>query len=86
MTAPFMIFKDRFETTLLVDETDFRNLRGNIGGAKVEGGFRLLTFDVELNFSVVGFSGRNHADFSGGKYFNRRALGFLARSYFVETK
>ena len=55
MTAPFMIFKDKFETTLLLDEIDFGKLRGAIENAKIEGGFRLLTFDVELDFSVVGF-------------------------------
>jgi hypothetical protein len=55
MTAPFMIFKDKFETTLLLDEIDFGKLRGAIENAKTEGGFRLLTFDVELDFSLVGF-------------------------------
>jgi uncharacterized protein len=55
MTAPFMIFKDRFETTLLLDEIDFGTLRHAIRDAKVEKGFRLLTFDIELDFSVVGF-------------------------------
>ena len=55
MSAPFMIFKDRFETTLLLDEIDFRNVRQNIENAKIEGNFRLLTFDSELDFSVVGF-------------------------------
>ncbi|MBS1797260.1 MAG: ACT domain-containing protein [Acidobacteria bacterium] len=55
MTAPFMILKDRFEVTLLLDETDFRAMRPGLGEARVENGFRLLTFDVELDFSVVGF-------------------------------
>ena len=27
MTAPFMIFKDKFETTLLLDEIDFGTIR-----------------------------------------------------------
>jgi len=55
MTAPFMIFKDRWEVTLLVDETDFETMRAGISNAKIERGFRLLSFDVELDFSVVGF-------------------------------
>lgn len=55
MTAPFMIFKDKFETTLLLDETDFKTIKDSIPQAKTEGGFRLLTFDIELDFGVVGF-------------------------------
>jgi hypothetical protein len=55
MTAPFMIFKDKFETTLLLDEIDFANLRYAINKEKSEGNFRLLTFDIELDFNVVGF-------------------------------
>ena len=55
MTAPFMIFRDAYETTLLLDEIDFANVRNALANAKVESNFRLLTFAVELNFSVVGF-------------------------------
>lgn len=55
MTAPFMIFRDKFETTLLLDETDYGTMRHAIRDAKTERNFRLLTFDVELDFSVVGF-------------------------------
>jgi hypothetical protein len=55
MTAPFMIFKDKFETTLMLDETDFGTIRHAIRDAKTQGNFRLLTFDIELDFSVVGF-------------------------------
>lgn len=55
MSAPFMIFKDRRETTLLLDEIDFKVMKSSLGDAKVEGNFRLMTFDVELNFSVIGF-------------------------------
>lgn len=55
MTAPFMIFKDKFETTLLLDEIDFETIRYAIRDAKIERGFRLLTFEIELDFSVVGF-------------------------------
>lgn len=55
MTAPFMIFKDKFEITLLLDETDFAAVRNNLGAAKIERDFRLLTFDIELDFTIVGF-------------------------------
>jgi len=55
MTATFMIFRDRFETTLLFDEIDFETIRHAVRDAKVERNFRLLTFDIELDFSVVGF-------------------------------
>lgn len=55
MTAPFMIFKDKFETTLLLDEIDFETIRYAVRDAKIERGFRLLTFEIVLDFSVVGF-------------------------------
>lgn len=55
MTAPFMIFKDKFETTLLLDEIDFGTLRHAVRDAKIERNFRLLTFDIELDFTIVGF-------------------------------
>lgn len=55
MTAPFLIFKDKYETTLLLDETDFQTMRHAVRDAKTERNFRLLTFDVELDFAVVGF-------------------------------
>lgn len=55
MTSPFMIFKDKFETTLLLDEVDFAKIRDSINKERSEGNFRLLTFDIELDFSVVGF-------------------------------
>lgn len=55
MTAPFMIFKDKWEITLVIDETDFQTCRHAIRDAKIEGGFRLLSFDQILDFNVVGF-------------------------------
>jgi len=55
MTATFMIFRDKFETTLLFDEIDFETIRHAVRDAKVERNFRLLTFDIELDFTVVGF-------------------------------
>jgi hypothetical protein len=55
MSAPFMIFSDKFEVTLLLDEVDFGTIRHAIRDARSEGNFRLLTFDIELDFTVVGF-------------------------------
>lgn len=55
MTAPFMIFRDKWEVTLLLDEIDFGTIRHAIREAKTEGDFRLLSFDIELDFNVVGF-------------------------------
>jgi hypothetical protein len=55
MTAPFMIFRDKYEVTLMLDEIDYGTIRHAIRDAQVQGGFRLLTFDVVMDFSVVGF-------------------------------
>ena len=55
MTAPFMIFRDKWEVSLLLDEVDFKTIRYAIRDAKTEGSFRLLSFDVELDFETVGF-------------------------------
>jgi hypothetical protein len=55
MTVPFMIMADKFEVTLMLDEIDFGTIRHAIREAKVEGGFRLLTFDIVLDFNVIGF-------------------------------
>lgn len=55
MTAPFMIFRDKWEVTLLFDEVDFKTIRYTIRDAKIEGNFRLLSFDIKLDFETVGF-------------------------------
>ncbi|NNE99264.1 MAG: ACT domain-containing protein [Pyrinomonadaceae bacterium] len=55
MTTPFMIFKDKWEITLVLDEVDYQTVKHVIREAKVEKNFRLLSFDVELPFDVVGF-------------------------------
>jgi hypothetical protein len=55
MTSPFMIFMDKYEVTLLLDEIDFANIQPGIGDAKVERDFRMLTFDTVMDFDVVGF-------------------------------
>lgn len=53
--APYMLMRDRLEVTLLLDETDWRTMRHAARDAKVEGGFRLITLDIELDWNVVGF-------------------------------
>ncbi len=55
MTAPFMIFFDGREVTLLLDDPDFDTIRHAIRDANIEKGFRLITFDVVLDLNVVGF-------------------------------
>lgn len=55
MTAPFMIFSDKWEVTLLLDDVDFQTIRYAVRDAKTQSNFRLLSFDIELDFSVVGF-------------------------------
>lgn len=51
----FMLLRDPFEVTLLVEESDWRAMRHAARDAKSEAGFRLLTLDVELGWDVVGF-------------------------------
>ena len=40
---------------MLLDETDFGTMRHAVRDAKIERAFRMLTFDIQLDFSVVGF-------------------------------
>ena len=51
----FMLLRDPFEVTLLFEESDWRAMRHAARDARVEGGFRLVTLDVELGWDVVGF-------------------------------
>jgi hypothetical protein len=53
--AHFMLLKDEHEVTLLLEESDWQTMRHAARDARVEGGFRLLTFDIVLDWSVVGF-------------------------------
>ena len=55
MSAPFMIFMDSHEVTLILDEIDLANMRPGLSGAKIANGYRMLTFDIVLELSVVGF-------------------------------
>jgi hypothetical protein len=51
----FMLLRDPFEVTLLVEESDWRAMRHAARDARAEEGFRLVTLDVELGWDVVGF-------------------------------
>lgn len=53
--AVFMLLKDAHEVTLLLEEEDWRAMRHAARDASVEGGFRLLTFDIVLEWTVKGF-------------------------------
>ena len=53
--APFMLLRDRYEVTLLLEEEDWRALRHAVRDARVEGDFRLVTLDLELGWHVVGY-------------------------------
>jgi hypothetical protein len=53
--AIFMLLKDGHEVTLLLEESDWRTMRHAARDATVEGGFRLLTFDIVLEWTVTGF-------------------------------
>lgn len=54
----FMLLRDPFEVTLLLEEDDWRAMRHAARDAKVEAGFRLVTLDIELPWNVVGFLAR----------------------------
>lgn len=58
LTAPFLIFKDRWEVTMVLDDEDFSTVRHAVRDAGIEKGFRLLSFDADLAFDVVGFMAR----------------------------
>ena len=54
----FMLLRDAHEVTLLLEEADWRAMRHAARDARVEGDFRLVTFDIELAWDVVGFLAR----------------------------
>jgi isopentenyl-diphosphate delta-isomerase len=53
-----MLLHDPFEVTLLLEEEDWRAMRHAARDARAEAGFRLVTLDIELPWSVVGFLAR----------------------------
>jgi len=53
--SEFLIFKDKWEVTLVVNDRDLQGMSGGLLEAKIEKGYRLLTFDADLDFDTVGF-------------------------------
>jgi hypothetical protein len=56
--SPFLIFRDGREVTLLLEEDDWQRIRHIVRDARIERGFRLVTLDIELPWSVVGYLAR----------------------------
>lgn len=56
--SPFLIFRDGREVTLLLEDDDWQRIRHSVRDARIERGFRLVTFDVELSWNVVGYLAR----------------------------
>src|SRR5258706_1774611 len=56
--APFMILRDAHEVTLLIEEEDWRRIRHAVRDAKTESGYRMITLDIELPWSTVGYLAR----------------------------
>jgi uncharacterized protein len=54
----FMLLRDSHEVTLLLEDTDWRAMRYAARDARTEGGFRLVTLDIELQWNVVGYLAR----------------------------
>ena len=56
--AVFMLLRDAHEVTLLLEEEDWRTMRHAAREARVESGFRLVTLNVELPWTTVGYLAR----------------------------
>jgi len=56
--APFMIMRDAHEVTMVIEEDDWRRLRHALRDARSEVGYRLVTLDVELPWTTVGYLAR----------------------------
>jgi len=56
--APFMILRDAHEVTLVIEEEDWRRIRHAARDARTEAGYRLVTLDIELPWSTVGYLAR----------------------------
>ncbi len=53
--AVFMLLRDDKQVTLLLEDADWRTMRHAARDARVETGFRLVTFDIELAWNAVGY-------------------------------
>jgi hypothetical protein len=54
----YMLLRDAQEVTLLLEEEDWKTMRHAVREARVETDWRLVTFDVELPWNVVGYLAR----------------------------
>ena len=57
-TVPFMLLRDVNEVTLLLEEEDWLVMRHAVREARVEGGWRLVTLDIKLDWNVTGYLAR----------------------------
>lgn len=53
--SPFLIFSEENEVTLVLGSADLQRIRPGLAQARVSEGYRLITFTVEMDLSVVGF-------------------------------
>ena len=53
--APFMVFRDAKEVTLVIENDDWQRIRHAVRDARVESDYRLITLDVVLPWNVVGY-------------------------------
>ncbi|MCU1264781.1 MAG: amino acid-binding domain protein [Acidobacteria bacterium] len=56
--APFMILRDAHEVTMVIEEDDWRRIRHAVRDARSEAGYRLVTLDIELPWTTVGYLAR----------------------------
>jgi len=56
--APFMILRDAYEVTLVIEDDDWQRIRHAVRDARVETGYRLLTLDLILPWNTVGYLAR----------------------------
>ena len=56
--SPYLIFSDKFEVTLVLEQADLDRVREGSEAVRVMSGYRLLTFDAELPPDLVGFLAR----------------------------
>lgn len=51
----FLVLRDTHEITLLIEENGYQRLHKVVPKARVETGLRLVTLDIALDWSVVGY-------------------------------
>ena len=56
--VPFLIFRDPYEVTLLLETQEWQRMKHAVRDAKVVENYRLLTLDQELPWTTVGYLAR----------------------------